>query len=115
MAKAKIVATFSPCCGIFHVGDAEQGIMHCALPHDRKVVKLVDEKELETLDALKAELKNATIPAICTAWLKANGYDGLCDPEMACGCSVLDLMPCATPRLNACVPAHKELQDDDNP
>ena len=53
---------------------------------------MLEQKKTETL---KAELKNATIPAICTAWL--------------------DLMPCATPRLNACVPAHKELQDDDNP
>jgi hypothetical protein len=44
---AKIIATYSPCCGIFHVGDAEQGIMHCALPHERKVVRLVDVRELE--------------------------------------------------------------------
>jgi len=58
------------------------------------------------------ELKSLTIPAICAAWLTANGYDGLCDPGVECGCGVLDLMPCATPGLNTCVPAHKELQDD---
>jgi len=51
---AKIIATYSPCCGIFHVGDAEEGIMHCALPHDRKVVKLVDAAiEAELLAALE--------------------------------------------------------------
>ena len=53
-----------------------------------------------------------SIPAICSAWLTANGYDGLCDPGVECGCSVLDLMPCESPGLNTCVPAHKELQDD---
>lgn len=52
---AEIVATYSPCCGIFRVGDAEQGVMHRALPHDRKVVKLVDEKELEILKILEEE------------------------------------------------------------
>jgi len=53
-----------------------------------------------------------SIPAICAAWLTANGYDGLCDPDIECGCSVIDLMPCNSPGLNTCVPAHKELQDD---
>ena len=53
-----------------------------------------------------------SIPAICAAWLIENGYDGLCDPTMECGCSVIDLMPCDRPSLNECVPAHKELQDD---
>jgi hypothetical protein len=51
----EIIATYSPCCGIFHTGDAEQGIMHCALPHERKVVKLVDVKELEILSILEEE------------------------------------------------------------
>jgi len=43
---AKIIATYSPCCGIFHLGDAEDGVMHCALPHEKKVIKLGDVKEL---------------------------------------------------------------------
>ena len=54
---AEIVATYSPCCGIFRVGDVEQGVMHCALPHDKKVVKLVDEKELEILKILEEEIR----------------------------------------------------------
>ena len=53
-----------------------------------------------------------SIPAICAAWLTSNGYDGLCDPDIECGCSIIDLMPCHSPGLNTCVPAHKELQDD---
>jgi hypothetical protein len=52
------------------------------------------------------------IPAICAAWLTANGYDGLCNTDIECGCSVIDLMPCDSPGMNSCVPAHKELQDD---
>ena len=51
---SKIIATYSPCCGIFRVGDADQGVMHCALPHERKVIKLVDaEIETESLAALE--------------------------------------------------------------
>jgi hypothetical protein len=44
---AKIIATYSPCCGIFHAGDAKEGVMHCALPHDRATVRLVDVAELD--------------------------------------------------------------------
>lgn len=31
------------------------------------------------------------------AWLRANGYDGLCYSDFECGCSVDDLMPCDHP------------------
>lgn len=47
---AKIVGTYSPCCGIFRTGDAEEGIMHCAMPHERQVIKLVDVKEIDQLE-----------------------------------------------------------------
>jgi len=53
-----------------------------------------------------------SVCTICLDWLKENGYDGLCNPDIECGCSVLDLMPCKYPDLKKCVPAHKELQDD---
>ena len=77
----------------------------------------MEDEEADELKSLKqmgadGSVSPTTIPAICAAWLKENGFDGLCDPEMECGCSVLDLMPCSTPGLNTCVPAHKELQDD---
>lgn len=39
---SKVVATYSPCCLIFRLGDAEEGVMHCALPHAKTVVRLVD-------------------------------------------------------------------------
>src|SRR4030067_2832031 len=53
-----------------------------------------------------------SINTICAAWLKENGYDGLCHPVIECGCSILDFMPCESPGFNTCVAAHKELQND---
>ena len=53
-----------------------------------------------------------SINAICAAWLRENGYDGLCDAEMECGCSIVDLMPCELPGFDRRVAAHKELQND---
>ena len=53
-----------------------------------------------------------SILTIMAAWLTENGYDGLCDPTIDCGCPVRDLMPCGNPGLTTCEPAHKELQDD---
>jgi hypothetical protein len=51
---AKIIATYSPCCGIFREGDAEEGVMHSALPHEWKTIKLVDAaSEAESLAALE--------------------------------------------------------------
>ena len=52
------------------------------------------------------------IISICESWLKDNGYDGLCNPGMECGCRIGDLMPCESPDIRECVAAHKELQKD---
>ena len=35
-----------------------------------------------------------TVEEIVAAWLRANGYDGLYDPDEDCGCSVDDLNEC---------------------
>ena len=42
-------------------------------------------------------------------WLEQNGYDGLCDPEMPCGCMLNDLMPCGTCNVSLlfCVAGHR--------
>lgn len=53
-----------------------------------------------------------SVRTIVSSWLKDNGYDGLCFPDMECGCPVHDLMPCDCPDHALCVAAHKELQDD---
>lgn len=37
------------------MGDLEEGVMHSSLPHERQVIKLVDEKELEILSILEEE------------------------------------------------------------
>jgi hypothetical protein len=31
---------------------------------------------------------------IIQSWLKDNGYDGLCNPDMECGCGLGDDFPC---------------------
>jgi len=36
--------------------------------------------------------KRVTVASIVEAWLKSNGYDGLCTED--CGCGLEDLMPC---------------------
>ena len=73
---------------------------------------MTDDRQTKNAASEGTSESPCSIPAICAAWLTANGYDGLCDPGVECGCSVLDLMPCESPGLNTCVPAHKELQDD---
>jgi hypothetical protein len=73
---------------------------------------MTDERQTKNAASEGTGASPCSIPAICAAWLTENGYDGLCDPTMECGCSVIDLMPCDSPGLNTCVPAHKELQDD---
>ena len=52
------------------------------------------------------------IREIVVSWLEQNGYDGLCNPDVECGCPNKDIMPCDTPDLRECVPAHGELQAD---
>jgi hypothetical protein len=51
-----IVATYAPCCGIIHPGDREPGVMHCALPHEQKTVKLVDEQDYRDCVKLLCDL-----------------------------------------------------------
>lgn len=52
------------------------------------------------------------------AWLKDHGYDGLCNPELECGCGLGDFpfMPCESCDLIECVPAYKgpNLRDSDD-
>lgn len=52
--------------------------------------------------------KDITIKEIVRQWLEANGYDGLCESEVECGCPLDDFMPCDEPHLKGCVAAHRE-------
>jgi len=36
---------------------------------------------------------------------KAIGADGLCNPDMECGCTLEDFMPCGEPDQRECIPA----------
>jgi len=44
---------------------------------------------------------------IIKAWLKENGYDGLCNTDIECGCAVEDFMPCGEPSIY-CEAGHQE-------
>ena len=42
---------------------------------------------------------------IVMSFLRRHGYDGLCNPDIECGCILGDFMPCDYPDLDECVPA----------
>lgn len=46
------------------------------------------------------------IIGILRDWLKAHGYDGLCDAETECGCNLDDFAPCECPK-RCCEPGYK--------
>ena len=50
---------------------------------------------------------------IIKSWLTTYGYDGLCNPDMECGCLVSDLAPCGEVDGLGCVAGHKVMQGDD--
>lgn len=46
-----------------------------------------------------------TVLEIVREYLKENGYDGLCNPELECGCGLDDLAPCGEMGMD-CEPAY---------
>lgn len=55
--------------------------------------------------------KAPTVFQIVSAFLVANGYDGLCDPDEPCGCQLSDLAPCSD-CICQCVPGYKHVKKD---
>jgi hypothetical protein len=47
-----------------------------------------------------------TVKEIVFEYIKNNGYDGLCYPDMRCGCTVEDDIPCGE-NFQDCIPGHK--------
>lgn len=45
-------------------------------------------------------MQNENLKQIVKQWLLRNGYDGLVNPGICCGCSKDDLMPCGNPNCN---------------
>lgn len=53
-----------------------------------------------------------TVSDIVEAYLREHGYDGLCNPDLECGCLLGDLMPCLSCDVNDCQPGYR---GPDNP
>ena len=51
-------------------------------------------------------MKETTVKTIVEDYLKRNKYDGLCHPDIECGCGIDDLVPCVYNCEN-CQPAYK--------
>lgn len=50
---------------------------------------------------------DVAIEDIIKNWLKENGYDGLCNCELECGCLLTDFMPCDYPNFKMCLAGYK--------
>ena len=48
-----------------------------------------------------------TIEEIIKKYLVDNGFDGLCNPDLECGCSIEDSLPCGAEGIMECQPAYK--------
>jgi hypothetical protein len=46
-----------------------------------------------------------TVIDIIEDWLREHGYDGLCDPDAECGCSIDHVCPCCENCIN-CQPGY---------
>ena len=55
-----------------------------------------------------------TVKEIIKQYLKANGYDGLCDPRNECGCLIGDLMSCTGYEgiCDGCEPGYAGVNED---
>ncbi len=51
------------------------------------------------------------VKEIIQQYLQANGYDGLCNGDIECGCALVDLMPCGE-YGSECEPGYKGMKDD---
>lgn len=49
-----------------------------------------------------------TIREVVSMYLKARGFEGLCNTPAECGCGLDDLMACGHPHETDCAPAYVE-------
>ena len=47
------------------------------------------------------------VKKITLEYLEKNGFDGLCNPDIECGCFKEDLMPCGWAGIEQCQPGYK--------
>lgn len=59
-----------------------------------------------------SELKLKNCRDIIKEYLIKNKYDGICNPELECGCGLNDFIPCDCLDFNECYPAYKGICKD---
>jgi hypothetical protein len=53
-----------------------------------------------------------TIRELLMEALRENDFDGLCNPDMECGCLISALFPCENPDWEECAGGFKHVRDD---
>lgn len=56
---------------------------------------------------MKKSKDGTSVKEMVAQWLRANHYDGLCNPDGECGCGLDDLMPCQCVNERDCVCAYE--------
>jgi len=75
---------------------------------NRREARIVTRQELDTdyervpTEQAKPAPAKPCVSRIVEDWLKANDFDGLCNPDRECGCTLNDLMPCNAPHEGDC-------------
>ena len=55
-----------------------------------------------------------TLSEIIKHAIREAGGDGLCNPDIECGCSIVDLMPCECPNFDVCEIAVNQPKDGED-
>lgn len=85
------------------------GIPLAMTPHAR-IRAIVPKYVVRDEEVIPSNDTCADVREIVTAYLKANGYDGLwsLDQDEPCYCSINEIMPCGVDCMSECKPAHND-------
>lgn len=86
-------------CGKLYVKVVDEGLCgDCSLSHPRSAIESI-------MDFICDTKRPSDVHGILVAYLEANGYDGLVNPDLGCGCVLGKLRPCESSCID-CSPAY---------
>ena len=89
----------------------QSAIEYCAEQARANAGKFISDRAMEAfITELDVLGRPKCLRDIVGNYLIRHGHDGLCNPDIECGCGMLDLMPCGEPHTD-CVPARKTTKD----